>query len=96
MHLIILALNDYFVSPFCRNQYQTYWGVRVKGPVLLSDFNQISSVSPENIASFKIYKNPASGPAQILHTDRRTNVAKHKIAFRYESKSAYKDARNGF
>jgi hypothetical protein len=60
MHLIILAVNGYFVSPFYRNQ-TLYLGLRVNGLVLLSDFKQISSVSPENIVSFKIHENPASG-----------------------------------
>lgn len=60
IHLIILALNDYFVSPFYRSQCQTYVGLHVKDPVLLSCFNQISIISPENIASFKIHDNTAS------------------------------------
>jgi len=75
MHIIILALNDYFVSPFCRNQYQKYLGLHVKDPVLLSDFNQISSILPENIASFKIHDNPRSGSHTNItygQTDGRT------------------------
>jgi hypothetical protein len=66
MHLIILALNDCFVSPFFRKQYKTYFGLRVMDPVLLSDFNQISSISPENITSFKIHYNPANESRQSI------------------------------
>jgi len=88
MHLIILALNDYFVSPFYRNQCQTCVGQHVKDPVLLSCFNQISSISPENITSFKIHDNTASGsrPNNTYgQTDRHDETKK---CFRYVRRRA--------